>query len=179
MIEEWKEVIGWGDYYYVSNLGRVKSLERQVSFIRKGKLTQRVNRERILKACPDKDGYMCVVLFAEGKKVCKSIHRMVAESFIQKNNSKGFVNHKDGVKNNNLVSNLEWVTAKENTYHALKNELRGVKVNNEMYYKIQYLYNKGFTYNQLSSDFELDYSTVWRIINEPTATWRLGYRNTL
>lgn len=173
MVEEWRDVIGWGDYYQVSNLGRVKSLERPVSYYRNGNLVQAIKPERMLKPTADKDGYMRVILFADGKKVGRGIHRLVAESFIKNINGNEFVNHKDGVKNNNNVSNLEWVTAKENTMHALKSKLRSVKVTNEVRSKIMYMRDDGFTYAQISRYFKLNSGYVWRVVNEPVAEWRL------
>ena len=86
-----------------------------------------VKTHNILKPKYDKDGYLKVGLTKDGKQKYKFIHRLVAETFIPNPENKPYVNHIDGDKTNNTVVNLEWCTAKENTNHAIKNDL--MKVN--------------------------------------------------
>jgi hypothetical protein len=76
-----------------------------------------------VKPALDLKGYQRVGLIIEGKLVTRKVHRLVAETFIPNPEKKAFVNHKDGNKLNNSVFNLEWVTAKENTKHAIDNGL--------------------------------------------------------
>jgi hypothetical protein len=121
MDEIWKDIKGHEGLYQVSNLGRVKSLKREV-FHRKGNLNI---KERILK--PHKSGlknniYYDVFLSNQVIKQIK-IHRLVAETFLGNPDKKEQINHVDGNKLNNNVDNLEWVTAKENTVHAWENGL--------------------------------------------------------
>jgi hypothetical protein len=78
---------------------------------------------RILKAGKDKKGYLRVVLSIDNKLCTKKAHRLVAQTFIPNPKNKPFVNHINGVKSDNRVHNLEWVTAKENTKHAIDNGL--------------------------------------------------------
>lgn len=68
-------------------------------------------------------GYYLVTLCYEGKQKNKFIHRLLAESFIENPECKPVVNHKDGVKTNNSISNLEWCTVKENSQHAVSTGL--------------------------------------------------------
>lgn len=85
--------------------------------------------QHILKACTDRDGYKYVFINAyPGKKHQKSrfIHRLVAVSFIDNMENKSTVNHIDGDKSNNDVSNLEWATMQEQTLHAIDLGLREV-----------------------------------------------------
>ena len=102
MIEEWKPITGWEDLYAVSSLGRVKNIKRG----------------KIRKLFPNHGGYWRVVLRRNGKQKNASVHRLVAQEFIGFSD-KPEVNHKDGDKNNNAVSNLEWTTRKENADHAI------------------------------------------------------------
>jgi len=120
-IEIWKDVAGYEGYYQVSNWGRVKSLERWVPHKRRGK---DFVRERILKQWINR--YCFVVLSLNGKQTSKTVHRLVAEAFIPNPENKPEVNHKGKVpdKTDNRVWMLEWATKKENTDHALENNLK-------------------------------------------------------
>jgi len=71
--------------------------------------------------------YSIVTISIKGKRKSKSIHRLVAEAFIPNPENKPQVNHIDGNKQNNSISNLEWVYAKENVQHSIKNKLRKTK----------------------------------------------------
>lgn len=68
--------------------------------------------------------YDRVKLIINGKSITKSIHRLVAEAFIPNPNNYPQVNHIDGIKMNNNVSNLEWCTASENELHAYRTGLK-------------------------------------------------------
>lgn len=82
---------------------------------------------RVLTQGRDKDGYRTVSTRYKGKAYYLRVHRLIAEVYIPNPENRPFVNHKDGLKHNNNVINLEWVTAKENTIHAYKNGL--IKIN--------------------------------------------------
>lgn len=111
--EIWKRINGYEEYE-ISNLGRVKSFKRD----RKGKIMK-----------PKFSGeYLAVTLCADGQQERKTIHRLVAEHFIPNPSRLPWVNHKDGNKLDNKVTNLEWVTPSENNNHAYEIGLKkGVK----------------------------------------------------
>ena len=71
-----------------------------------------------LKPANNKRGYLYISLRKDGKTYTKTIHNLVAKAFIPNPDNKPQINHIDGNKTNNLVNNLEWVTAKENNQHA-------------------------------------------------------------
>lgn len=125
MEEVWKDVVGYEGYYQVSSFGRVKGLERQ--FTQLNGMTGRYNTKTIpesyMKAFSDKDGYKKIQLTKDGKRNKFFVHRLVAIAFILNPESKPEVNHKDGVKDNNHLSNLEWNTTSENQLHAIANKL--------------------------------------------------------
>lgn len=119
MVEVWKAIEGYEGLYEVSNLGRVKSLERYEN-ARIGVLRKR--KERFLKYFLDKDGYEKVTLSKNHKLKTIGVHRLVAETFIENPEKKPQVNHIDEDKTNNSSMNLEWVTQIENVNHGTRNK---------------------------------------------------------
>lgn len=120
MIEEqWMEIKGYNGKYQVSNLGRVKSEKRMVSF----GLIKREVKEKILKPCSNGNGYLYVSL-GRGVENRRYIHRLVAEAFIANPNNYPQINHKDENRNNNSVDNLEWCDAKYNCNYGTHRQKR-------------------------------------------------------
>ena len=123
MKEVWKDIKGYEGLYQVSNLGRVKSLHQR-AIKRNSKI--KINYEQILKPVIGKNGYSTVTLYKkENNNKLKNnykIHRLVAESFL--NNSQNFpqVNHIDENKQNNKLSNLQWVSSSQNNNHGTRNK---------------------------------------------------------
>lgn len=113
-----KFIKGFGLKYFVTITGKVYSLT--------GK-----NQTQI-KGGIKKAGYREVVLTWRGKKHYLLVHRIVAEAFIPNPENKRTVNHKDGNKLNNKVSNLEWNTDVENLKHARDNNLLSTKINQDI-----------------------------------------------
>ena len=109
--EIWKDIKGYEGLYQVSNMGRVKSLERTVS----GKNGRKFPiKELILKPQTNDCGYLRVYLCNSRGKKKFSVHRLVCEAFHENPENKPCVNHIDEDKTNNTASNLEWCTHKEN-----------------------------------------------------------------
>lgn len=109
--EIWKNIAGYTNYYQISDLGNVKSLSRKDSI--------RHNlKEKVLKFGLGRSGYYSVNLCKNSNVKQFQVHRLVAQTFILNPDNKPEVNHKNGVKINNRVENLEWVTSKENSKHA-------------------------------------------------------------
>lgn len=114
MNEIWKDIKGYEGAYQISNLGSVKSLKHRGLI-----------RDKILKPAFVR-GYLCVSLCVNGTKFRKThkVHRLVAQTFLDNPENKPTVNHKDGDKANNSVTNLEWATMLENNIHAISTKLR-------------------------------------------------------
>lgn len=115
-METWKN-IEWAKNYQISNYGRVKSLGRIDVHTRNSKKITRRKIEKILKNIKNGCGYLQVNLHDKKSKICL-VHRLVAIHFIANPKNKPQVNHKDGNKTNNNVSNLEWATVSENGLHG-------------------------------------------------------------
>ena len=113
MTEIWKNVKGYEGIYQVSNLGRVKSLDRFGSDDRKLK-------GKLIKCGVNVAGYKFVILRKDNESKNIMIHRLVAWAFLSNENDLSDVNHKDGNKQNNCMGNLEWCTRSYNLKHALK-----------------------------------------------------------
>ena len=124
MEEIWKDIKNYEGIYQVSSLGNVRSLDMQVwsgtvYYTKKG---------RVLKAGINRNGYYTVVLCKDRIQKSYDVHRLVAMTFIENNLNKKAVNHIDSNKLNNCISNLEWVTDRENNTHRhLKNDKRTSK----------------------------------------------------
>ena len=116
--EVWKDVVGYEGFYQVSNLGRVRSVDRLINGRYAGHKTK--VKGKILNTFTSKTGYVRVALHIN-KKVNKfSVHRLVAQAFIPNQDNKPQVNHKDEKRDNNNVNNLEWVTAKDNSNYGTR-----------------------------------------------------------
>lgn len=100
------------DDYYISELGDI--------FSRNYNKTGRIKKLKPIKDKNNKNGYYVITLCKENKHYNKRIHRLVAEAFIPNPENKLEVNHKNGIKTDNRVENLEWATRKENEIHAYK-----------------------------------------------------------
>lgn len=105
--EEWRDIAGYEGKYQVSNLGHVKSLNYG-----------RTGKERILSLRTCKGGYLLVNLCKNGIVKCYSVHRLVARAFIENPDNLPQVNHKNQVKTDNTVQNLEWCTAEYNIRYS-------------------------------------------------------------
>lgn len=120
MNEIWRAVSGYENYYEVSNLGRVRSVDRE--FIDKIGRRQR-RKSTILKQNTGNTGYLAVSLSKNGNIKLFTAHRLVALAFLELDEFRNEVNHRDGNKLNNHIENLEWVTSRENSLHAYANGL--------------------------------------------------------
>ena len=131
--EIWKPIEGFNGDYEINPIGVVRKLEKRS--IINGTTFNR--KARIIQPRTSVDGYHSVTLFKNDKAVGKRISRLVAETFIPNPNNLPSVNHIDGVKSNNSIGNLEWVTVKENTIHAFKHNLRNNKAENNPHAKLK------------------------------------------
>lgn len=116
--EIWEDILGFEGLYQISNYGNIKSCKR---FVNAKFGSQRLVNERLLSLGKDKDGYLMAILCQDGTKKTVKVHRLVADTFIDKIDGKNLVNHIDSNKSNNLVSNLEWVSSLENNCHSKLN----------------------------------------------------------
>lgn len=172
-MEVWKDIKGFKGYYQVSNLGRVKSLDRRVTYSDK-KIHNL--KGKVLKPMINMHGYEIVDLRKDKKRKTSKIHRLVAIAFLDNPKNKPQVNHIDGIKLNNNSENLEWVTNTENIKHAYKNGLINTakgerhaqsKLTKEQVLEIRKIYSKGgLTQKQVGEKFGIDQTHVSDIVNK-------------
>ena len=108
-METWRPIEGTKGLIEVSNLGNVKSWLR--------------GKEKRLKPQCDSKGYQRITITVDRCKMTLKVHREVAKAFLANPNNLPQVNHIDGNKSNNSVSNLEWVSNRDNALHAINNGL--------------------------------------------------------
>lgn len=171
MYEIWKEIAGFEDYQ-ISNLGRVRSLP----LIRPHPQGKRKWPGKILSTYRGSNKYRACSLWNPGDKkpTYFRVHVLVAETFIgPKPGLKFEVNHKDGVKPNCSVKNLEWITRAKNMEHAtIVLKVRGKKLNPKQVVKIKselklYHGQIGFI-KKLANKFNVSIHTIHAINNKRT-----------
>ena len=128
--EIWADIKGYEGLYQISTFGNIKSLSRPVKHSNGG---TKIIRERLLKTKVNSTtGYREVGLSRDGKQKYHLVHKLIAEAFIDNPHRLPVVNHIDGCKTNNDVSNLEWTTYSENIRHAFTNGLSKNNMTNEI-----------------------------------------------
>lgn len=163
--EIFKDIPGYEGIYQVSDNGKVKAL----SVLKYWGRVKQKRREVIFKPTVRKHGYAEVVLYGE-KRRNYGVHRLVAITFIPNPNNKPQVNHIDGNKLNNHVSNLEWATAQEQADHAISLSLvnsvgennPNSKLTKDQVLEIRSLKGK-FTHNELSKMFNVHPGAIQKI----------------
>ena len=121
IIDEVKFVDGYEGLYLIDNLGNVISVPKiEGRYIR--------NKYNILATKVNKYGYVEVTLVKDSKMKTHLLHRLIAKAFVPNPNNYDVVYHKNGIKNDNRIENLEWCTVSQNTKHAYNNNLNDSQI---------------------------------------------------
>lgn len=115
MEEVWKDVVGYEGLYQVSNLGRVKSVDRTIL---RSSTPQKV-KGKIISQETQNTGYKIVNLWNKKNRKAFLVHRLVAEAFLNKQDGKDVIDHINGIRDDNRVVNLRWCTQKENSNYPI------------------------------------------------------------
>lgn len=173
--ENWKAIAGYEGYYEVSDTGKIRSVDRVV--INRG-FPQRL-KGVTLRHNLNQNGYPYVIICKNGKTKCQCIHKAVAAAFVDNPDGRRVINHKDGNKQNNNASNLEWTTSLENNLHALRTGLRvptrgekqGKSVLKEhQVYEIRRRADSGESVKKLAQEFGVKEAAVSAVKHR--RTWR-------
>lgn len=171
--EQWKSIKGYEGLYEVSNLGRVRSLDRLVKyngFVKKD--------SQIIKPATSCNGYLFVCLYNQTQKRILYLHKLVAENFIPNPYKRSVINHIDEIKSNNEYINLEWCTTSDNVLHSIKTGTsyhNGMsygrsKVNAEQAISIRLSYESGASLSVLANQYSMTKSGISNIIKRKS--WR-------
>ena len=164
-MEIWKNIEGFDGLYQVSNKGRVRSLNRKLA-------DGRIWNERIMKT-PLSAGYPTVSLRLNNVYVRERIHRLVGKAFVEGYKPEYVINHIDGNKLNNSLSNLEWATEQENSQHAVDTGLMTHDIFRKEVH--QYTYPDLVYVQSFTSDVEAELATG--IAKQNISKVTLGKRN--
>lgn len=144
----WKPIKGFEDYE-ITPTGLIRN-----------------HKGKVLTPIPNKKGYLVIRLYSNGLRPCKSIHRLVAETFIPNPDNLPQVNHIDGCKTNNNVDNLEWCNNSYNMLHMyqLTHKKKGI-LSLEQCNSIKQEYPKS-NLKDLAVKYGVSITTIWRVIRK-------------
>jgi hypothetical protein len=136
----WKDVVGYEGVYKISSCGKLKRIYK-------------TKKDSILKCSINQSGYVCARIRINGGFKNIKVHRLVCIAFLENPLNKPHVNHKNGIKTDNRLENLEWVTPLENNTHALETGLvqkigekhSSAKLTTEQVLKIRELSSQGIS----------------------------------
>ena len=167
--EEWRDIVGFEGFYKISNLGRVKSMSRTI-YTGRNLSTVRTQNETILAGGKYRGGYFHVGLYLNGSQFIRKVHRLVCSAFIDNIYDKPQVDHIDGDKTNNKVSNLRWVTGAENIQNPITMK---IMKNNGSYLRGRFGKDSPFSKSIVQKNFLGDTVRVWDSMSEIKS--ELGY----
>lgn len=154
-MEQFKDILGYEGYYQISNLGNIKSL----------------STDKIMSSSLDSCGYPKIRLYKEYVYKTFNIHRLLAIHFISNPNGYSSVNHINGIKTDNRIDNLEWVTHKSNIHHAWNTNLckpvNGIKHGKTRLTETEVIAIRADNrpYKEIAKDYDIKASSIGNIKN--------------
>lgn len=152
-----KEIQGFEGLYKIYADGTVRRMSNANNQYKEG---------RKVKPQLNHSGYFYVQLFKNGKGKNLFVHRLVAKAFIENKDKKPFVNHKNGIKTDNSIENLEWVTSSENEKHSYSvlGKKAKRKLSNQQVSYIKNEYFNGVRLSEIANRYGLSVSAIWHIV---------------
>lgn len=170
MEEIWKNIPEINECYFVSNRGNVKSIGR----VEVGKRRVCKRKDKLLSLSMDTGGYIHTGLMVGKKQKRYLVHRLVAMAFIPNTLNKPFINHINGIKSDNRVENLEWVTRSENAKHSFAIGLQSNKGEKHPTHKItqeqadeirRKFVPRAYSSRRLAAEYNLSKTNILDIVN--------------
>lgn len=174
-LEVWLDIPDYEGFYQASSFGRIKSVDRMI-LCKDGK--NKLIKGTILAPSQTKHGYFALALCRNGVAQTHTVHKLVSRTFLGLRPSQMQVNHLDGDKLNNAVSNLEYCTPSENTRHAFETGLNlskgeanpSAKLKADDIKSITARASNGESLRSIASSYGVVVSSIWSIVNNKA--WR-------
>lgn len=167
---EFRDIPGYEGYYQAGDDGTIRSVDK---IVRQHSGATQKKRGKVLRPAVDKIGYIKVALSKNNKLMSYPVHRLVALAFIPNPNNLKEVNHKDCIKSNNHVSNLEWCDRLHNMRHAYANNLVPIKSGDENWATkikqrekpiIKSLRNRGIAVKDIAKKYDCSVDVIYRAL---------------
>ena len=169
--ERWAPIPTWDGFYEASTRGLIRSVDRDITHADGG---TRKHRGRVLSPKTNNKGYLMVGLFdAQSKRrEFRTVHRLVAATFLPNHDGLPEVNHIDGNKRNCSSSNLEWTSSSANTVHAIRVGLsQAAKLTDDQVRDVRVRAAAGESHSSIAKLLGLDRGSIRRIVLMETYSW--------
>lgn len=171
--ERWLPIKEYSGVYEVSDMGRVRSIDRSITT---SNSETKFVHGKIIRVSKNPHGYSVVKLSRNGTVKHYQVHRLVLLSFLGRENSKTVANHKNSNRNDNRLTNLEWVTQAQNMRHMVESgrSLKGEKNKSAKLTpceveKIKSYYKKGTeTHRSIAKKFNVSHNCIGLILRGET-----------
>ena len=161
--EVWRDIPEYDGLYQASDYGRIRTISGKASECRGGNF--------VMKPFVDDCGYLRIALYKEGKYRKFKVHRLVAFAFVPNPDNLPEVNHINGLKTDNRPCNLEWMTRRDNSLHAIKYGLQGIgekspraKMTEKQVLDIRADYMSGISFTEILSKYNTPYHATYKVI---------------
>lgn len=177
---EWVDIKGFEGYYQCNSLGEIRSIDRLVNHWQGGKCFK---KGKVLTPSLNRKGYAMVGLSVNGIGGLKSVHRIIAGTFIPNPENKSQINHINGIKTDNRAENLEWCSQSENQIHAFSTGLNKGSMLNRTWENhprsiltidgaelAANMKKSGMTISEVAKEFNVSYRTMSRYLKKVEVT---------